>query len=176
MNTKNRIGILGVGAIGSVVSYELSKVENNKLLYYSRSPKSLIKIKFEKAEWILSIDCQIEIKEPVELDWLVICLKEYQYKNATAAFRNLITEKTKVAIIRNGINLKESILDYCSEENILECMIDCPVQPKEDGFYRQFRLPTITLVDNDLASSFSEILALSDLSKISTRKTFSSII
>jgi len=155
---KTYIGILGIGAIGSVITSLLHKTTSNKLFYYNRTVKKSIKIKSEINSLNIPIYVETTITGSPDLDWLIICLKEHQYTDANNWFQKLINPKTKVVVIRNGIQLKKSLLKFTSEQNILECMIDCPVQPIENGFYQQLKKPVIMFPANALATSFQKLL------------------
>ena len=155
-----KIGILGVGAIGSVVSLKLNPPHHK--YYYNRSPKSEIVVEYEGNTYQENIVLS-DSNESTKLDWLIICLKEYQFAGAAKALQNLIAPSTKVAVIRNGINLKEPILPYTTSENILECMIDCPTQLTEEKHYHQLRKAKITVAQNELSADFKKIF---DLDKI----------
>jgi 2-dehydropantoate 2-reductase len=155
---KDQIGILGIGAIGSVIASLLHKTTSSQLFYYNRTAKNNIKIKSENNTLNAPIHIETSIADSPDLDWLIICLKEHQYVKATHWFEKLISPKTKIAIIRNGINLKEPLLNFTSEENIVECIIDCSVQPIENGFYQQLKKPVITIPANTLATSFQKLL------------------
>ncbi len=156
MDTKT-IGIIGIGAIGSVIA---SLIKSQHLLnthYYNRSPRETIKIKRGNIKIEFSIHCNIYIDKKQHLDWLIICLKEHQFKNAKKWLSKLISPSTKIVVIRNGLQLKEPILEFTSEDYIIECMIDCPVQPDSGGFYEQLRKPTITISKKEVLKEFSDL-------------------
>ena len=154
---KNKIGIFGIGAIGSVISLTLSDLEND-IYYYNRSPKSEIRIAHKNRIAKRKITLTHIIKENhQELDWLIICLKEYQYKGAEEQLKFLIKPGTKIAVIRNGINLKNAIINYTSEERIIECMIDSPIQINENGDYHQLKKPMMTIKKAKLSQEFKEL-------------------
>ncbi|HFA47937.1 MAG TPA: hypothetical protein ENJ95_02835 [Bacteroidetes bacterium] len=154
---KTITGILGIGAIGSALAAALYKNKNIELKYYNRSPRDFIKIKIAGAEYIYPIDCQTNIAAGQQLDWLIICLKEYHFENAKEWLGKLIGASTKVAVIRNGLRLKEPVLEFCEEKNIVECMVDCPVQPVGDGFYEQYKMPKITIPKSGISAPFLQL-------------------
>lgn len=154
---KSKIAILGVGAIGSVIAKSLHSNSTNDIQYYNRTPKSEIKIEFESIETIIPIKCESESEISERYDWLIICLKTHQVPKASTLIESLISKNTKVAIIRNGIDLAEDINASIDRGSILPCMIDCPVQPKENGFYWQVQFPVITTERSPLAQTFSDL-------------------
>ncbi len=169
----NKIGILGVGAIGSVISFDLMKSKSNELSYYSRTIKKKLKITIEGTEFEIPINLMTSNTDIPKLDWLVICLKEYQYSAARNWFIELIKPNTKIVIIRNGLRLKASLLEFANEQNILECTIDCPTQILKSGFYEQFNTPVITVPNNPLAISFKNLFkeSQSDIRLVEDFKT-----
>ncbi|GJM34228.1 MAG: 2-dehydropantoate 2-reductase [Saprospiraceae bacterium] len=154
---KKNVGILGIGAIGSVISILLKDNKNLELGYFNRSVRKVVKIKRADVAIDMPIRCHTSVELDNPLDWLIICLKEYHFTKAKTWLKKLIDPSTKVAVIRNGLQLKEPILPFTTAGQILECMIDCPTQPGKDGYYQQFYPPTITVTKGDLATSFLEL-------------------
>ena len=129
---KTKVGILGIGAIGSALSYFLMQNKKLHLSFYNRSPRLALKIKHNNLSSETPIACCSKVEQAQELDWLLICLKEYHFAKAESLLKKLISSNTKVAVIRNGLRLKVPLLTFTSEINILECIIDCPCQPDEN--------------------------------------------
>ena len=160
-NTK--IGILGVGAIGSVISTLLRKNVSNNLYYYNRTPKKNIKVVSETEVLEFPIDMQTAEGMVPDLDWLIVCIKEHHYQETDFWFQKLIKPTTNVGIVRNGLRLKEPLLQYTREEKILECMIDCPTESIENGVYKQLRRPVLTVPSQALTQKFKELFEQSSL-------------
>lgn len=153
-----KIGILGVGAIGSVIVSYL----NDDVVCFNRTHKDTINIKRFNKEINIPIDCKTTVNRHT-LDWLIVCLKEHQYDNAKNWFNALIFENTKVVVIRNGIDLKEPLLPYTSSEKILECIIDCPTQLENDNFYHQLSKPKLTIPKTKFSVNFKELFNFNDV-------------
>ncbi|WP_299123934.1 ketopantoate reductase C-terminal domain-containing protein [uncultured Tenacibaculum sp.] len=152
------IGVLGIGAIGTVIS--LSLKTDNVIYYYNRSPKTTLKLQFQNYTTQKSIS--LNTPSNIPLDWLIICLKEYHYKNASILLKKLINKNTKVAVIRNGINLKDSILQYTDSKNIIECIIDCPTQI-ENRLFIQLKKGIITLDKKNTSLNFLSLFHTKNL-------------
>lgn len=161
--SKNSIGLLGVGAIGTLIAYHLQLNNYNTLSYFSRTNKEYLKLQLENISVHIPIVIQTAITTPIVLNWLLICLKEHQYLEAQPWFSQLIQPKTKIVVIRNGLNLKDPLLTYCRSEDILECMIDCSVEPIENGYYKSTTTPKFTVPKNKLASSFQKLFESSQV-------------
>lgn len=151
------IGILGVGAIGSLMAKYLLVDQKNRCLYFNRSGKRKIAIDFEqKLEHI-----KVEASEPgaQHLDWLIVCLKEYHFTEAVPKIVKLITPGTRVAIIQNGIDIDDRYRQFTSECQLLETIIDCSVERIGPDLYKQFRKPKITLPKSKLADEFAMLFS-----------------
>jgi len=162
--SKKQIGILGIGAIGSVISSLLFQNKKLELYYFNRSKKEVTTVHFENTSTSINLTNTKSIATNNQLDWLIICLKEYHFAEAKDSFKKLISSKTKIVIIRNGIDLKAPILPYSPNHQILECMIDCSTQPKKDGSYLQLKKPIITSTSNDLATEFQNLFDIHNCS------------
>lgn len=157
-NRKKHIGVFGVGAIGSIVAFELQSYNApNVLHYYNRTLKNSIKLIKESKRHEIPIQLKTPPFKNDNLDWLFICIKEYQYPDAIDSILSLINPQTKIAVIRNGLRLKEPFLKFTNKANILECSIDCPSQPTENGFYEVFNSPVITVQNGKLANDFGQL-------------------
>ena len=160
---KNKIAIIGLGSIGSVLAKTLIPNQDHSLFFYTRTIKTEIKIEYNSQLKILPVKCETAPYSNEKLDWVIVCLKAHQIQSASSIFVSLIGKNTKVAVIRNGINLIDDFLPYTSPENILPCIIDCPVQPKENNIYWQIKHPIISTKTSDLADVFSNIFHSDEL-------------
>ena len=164
MGEQTQIGILGIGAIGTVIAAHLLGRNSNDLAYFSRTKKSHLKLITETATIEHPITIQTSVPStPMALDWLIICLKEHQFKNATEWFSKLIGEHTRVAVIRNGLYLKTPLLDFVEDKRILECLIDCPTQGNSSGFFYYHNIPKLTIPKGDLAVRFTRLFKDSNM-------------
>ncbi|MEM8937969.1 MAG: ketopantoate reductase C-terminal domain-containing protein [Bacteroidota bacterium] len=159
---KTHIGILGIGAIGSIISCLLKENTLLELHFYNRTIKDKIIVLLDDIENETIVDDINNHKH--ELDWLIICLKEHQYNSATASFLKLVRPHTKLVSIRNGLYHKIPLLKYTAEENILECIIDCPMQQKQNGVYKSLGKPILTVPKSKLAEDFENLFQCEDVS------------
>ena len=149
------IGILGIGAIGSLLTKYLIRNRANRYFYYNRSKKNRILIEFEGKRDDISIEV---INHQVQnLDWLIVCIKEYHFQDAIPILNKLIGQQTKVAIFQNGINLTDRYKQFSNPSKLLETIIDCPVQRIYPNEYKQIRIPKITLPDNLISDEFIKL-------------------
>lgn len=160
------IGIFGIGCIGSILTKYLVQNKSNTYFYFNRSQKTEIRIEHKKQ--ITTLPVQISNQIDCKLDWLIICLKEYQIQDALPSIKHLIHTNTNIAIFRNGIHLAEDFNNTTAPQQILETIIDCPTQQSKSGAYIQFKTPKIMLPKNAIANEFMELLSDTDIDWIQT--------
>ena len=149
------VGILGIGAIGSLLTKYLVSNRRNNYYYYNRSKKEKVRIKLQ--DDYDDIPIELAAQKSQELDWLIVCLKEYHFQNAIPTLNKLLGPNTKVAIFQNGINLSDRYKQFSKPANLLETIIDCPVQRIGSDEYEQLRMPKIILPANQNAEEFIEL-------------------
>lgn len=155
------IGVLGIGAVGTVISSLLyDGIQGHRLIYFNRTSRPYLKISTPDKRHCIPIDIITEPNKGAELDWLIICLKEHQYTHAQPWFDVLIGPNTKVAIIRNGINHELPITAYAPLRNILPCIIDCPIEKLADNKYKYDIKPRISIPQSALGDTFKTLFPI----------------
>ena len=156
-----KIGVFGIGAIGSVLVKYLVQNINNELYYYNRTKHKSIKINYNQTAQEIPVKFYDKIN--TKLDWLIICLKQYQIEDAIQDIKELLTSKTKLVIFQNGTKLSTPYEKLISRNRILETTIDCPVQRINKSEFNQLRIPLITLPKNELAKEFVNLFSNNEI-------------
>ncbi len=151
----NNIGIFGVGAIGSLLSKYLIQNDKNKCFFFNRSLKKEIKISFHNRVKVIPLEISKDNNH--HLDWLIICLKEYHFEDAIPMLTKLIKANTRVAVFQNGVDLSTRYHRYTKLENILETIIDCPIQRVQSSEFIQFIIPKVTLPKKTISEYFIQL-------------------
>lgn len=149
------IGVFGMGCIGSVLTKYLIQNPQNNYFFFNRSNKSEICIECNVKNTKHPI--VINRNDTVTLDWILVCIKEYHYRDAVKHLKRIITPETKIAVFRNGLDLSQFFESFSDRDSILETIIDCPVQKEADGKYLQLRIPKIILPNCSLAIEFEKL-------------------
>jgi 2-dehydropantoate 2-reductase len=158
-----RVGILGLGAIGHVIAAQLFQKSGIQIYFFNRSPRNKLRIQlFDGQQLDHEIECLLD-PQPVQLDWLFICLKAYHYPGAEEWFANLIGPETRVIVIRNGLQLTAPLLAFTSLDKIMPCLVDCPTQLAEDGGYQQFQVARLMIPSHPIAEEFRTLFPSSAL-------------
>lgn len=150
-----KIGIFGIGAIGSVLTKYLIRNIDNEYFFFNRTKHTSITIEHNQEEVKIALHFSDVLDG--ELDWLIVCLKEYQVKEVISDIQNLMGDSTKLVIFQNGINLSEPYTEITTKDKMLETIIDCPIERITRTHFRQTRNPLITLPENQLANEFIQL-------------------
>lgn len=150
-----KIGIVGIGAVGSFIISQL--LEEHDLGFFNRSPKENVEFKtfykyFRKSIFLSDAD-----KNTIEYDWIIVCVKEHQTNSIVKVVKQLSHSNTKLAVIRNGMELKDPFLEIISDDRILPCSIDCSIQPDKEGLYRQKSDAKIIMPKSEIAEEFQSL-------------------
>lgn len=165
----NKIGIFGIGSIGSILVKYLDRNIDNKIYYYNRTQHKSISISYNQTTQEIPIE--FYDKKNIKLDWLIVCIKKYQIEEAIQDIKELITFNTKLVIFQNGIELSAPYEKLISKSRILETTIDCPVLRINKSEFNQLRIPVITLPKKDLAKDFVNLF-INDEIKIDLLENF----
>jgi len=155
------IGIFGIGAIGSVLAKYLTKNTINEYLFFNRTNYESISIEYQQE--VTKIPITISTNLDNGLDWLIVCLKEHQVKGAKEEIKRLLSERTKLAIFQNGIDLSKPYINLINGNQILETAIDCSVERINNSNYRQLKEPIITLLNSTLANEFISLFGTDEI-------------
>lgn len=157
-----QVGVLGLGAIGHLVAAQFLEKSGVQLHFFTRRDLKQFRFLSDTGQKVEQpIHC-ITSAEPLSLDWLFICLKAYHYDTATPWFEHLIDSKTKVVVLRNGLDLSTPLLPYTKAEQILPCLVDAPTQydPSTQAYVQQAQA-RFGLPQHPLAKTLKDFLATS---------------
>ena len=131
---KYKIAILGIGAIGSVISKELLIANRQDIDLFNRSPKSIIKVIHQNDTFEKSIDILDIPTKDKKYNLLILCLKEHQIPTAISQWQKLISDETKILVIRNGVNHRLQLEELGITNEIIPAIIDCPTQSTSNAY------------------------------------------
>ena len=162
------VGIFGIGAIGSLITKYISSNQKNNYFFFNRSDKDRISIQFE--DQLTDIPINTSTNKNQQLDWLIVCLKEYHFDKAKEQLKELIDDSTKIAIFQNGIKLSDRYQNFTHKNKILETIIDCPVQQTTTDKLLQLKIPKIILPQHSLTKEFIQLFDDSPIEFKTTEK------
>ncbi|MBT8233761.1 MAG: hypothetical protein HKO66_12585 [Saprospiraceae bacterium] len=93
------------------------------------------------------------LNQKVNLDWLILCLKEYHIPNALSVIQGLTTPQTKIVVIRNGLDHLVPFKKLFPKNDMAACLINCAIEPNKNGYIQKSNAKLI-LNDSKLSNEF----------------------
>lgn len=120
-----RIAIVGPGALGCLISGLLKAKTKEEIWLIDKSPERAKRIRREgiRVEGMSSVSTVIDItadpKEAGPCDLIFICVKSYSTDDACKDIEELISDKTLILTLQNGIGNVQILNDYFGPERVI---------------------------------------------------------
>lgn len=120
-----RIAIVGAGAIGSLLGGFITKTGYDTVLIDNHlerctliNEKGLF-IDGVSGEHLIQVKSTVDSKSVGEVDFVFMCVKAYDTKQAMTQHKYLVGEKTTVTTMQNGLGNFEEIADVIGQEKVV---------------------------------------------------------
>jgi 2-dehydropantoate 2-reductase len=163
------IAVIGPGAIGGTLAAWLSVVKSNDVIVCARTPFDRLLVDapggrtLESSPRVLT-DPNAGNINPV--DWVLTVTKTYDVEGAARWLRRLASDRTRVAVIQNGVEHQSRFADLVPADRLLPVIIDIPAERTAPGRILQRRHGDITAPNGALGKSFSALFAGTPLTPI----------
>ena len=122
------IAILGPGAIGCAVGGALAETRAHRVVFCGKTTFDRVHLTFpdgaivDRAAEVYTAPADLE---PV--DWLLVAVKTYQVPSTQAWLRVLAGPRTRVVVLQNGVEQRETVLAYVPDaELVLPAVVQIP--------------------------------------------------
>jgi len=169
------IAIIGVGAIGSTLAAALQQTDRHELLLCTR--RALTHPCVETPSGTVPIQAlnlthpSQSLDEGWSADWILVVTKTYATEAAADWFPLLLSPKTKVAILQNGVEHRERFPDL-PQDRIVPVIAQHPAERKPDGDILQRGPISLDVENTEAAQGFA---ALFSPGEVRTHEDFLSI-
>jgi len=169
------IVIIGLGGIGGYFGFKINRKnkKENHIAFVARN-KTYEKVK-ENGLTLLSPEFKDTVTIPDSVyrsvseiqnpDLILICVKDYDLENICLQLRSVITPKTILLPMLNGVNIYERIRKIIPENIILPSCIYISSYIKEKGIVEQIGKPGKLIFGKDPEHFSSDVSFVSDLFK-----------
>ena len=122
------IAVLGPGAIGCAVGGALAHSTPHRVFFCAKTSFDRLHLTFPSGQ---IIDCLAEVhispESLPEVDWLLVAVKTYQVPATLPWFQTLVGSQTKVVVLQNGVEQRESVLPFVGDPTrILPAVVQIP--------------------------------------------------
>ena len=145
-----RTAIVGPGAIGSVVAAWLNHTDRHEVILCARRPRGELRV--ETPGGLLASRPAV-LTHPTQgtpCDWVLACTKTYDAGGAALWFGGLVTPRTRVAVLQNGVEHRARFAECLPADQVVPVMVDIRSERSADGLVRQ-RGPGQMVVPDDAA-------------------------
>ena len=154
-----KIAIVGVGAIGGVLAGLLQTAATHQITLYTRRP--LPSLRVDTPEGPIQVAAR-NITDPAAarpVDWVFVATKTYDAPGAATWFPTLCGPATRVAIIQNGVEHRQTFAPWLPPPAILPVVIDVPAERRPDGSVLQRSAALLRVPDGPAGTAFAALFA-----------------
>ena len=120
-----RIAVVGPGALGCLLTGFLKARTKEEIWLIDKSPERAKRIREDglKIEGMSSISAKVNVsadpKEAGPIDLVIICVKSYSTEDACKDIKEIVSDKTLVLTLQNGIGNVQVLNDHFGSERVI---------------------------------------------------------
>lgn len=152
-----RIALIGPGAIGGLVAAWLCQDEQNKISVCARTPFRKLEMDTPYGPVTAEPEIFISTEDAKSVDWVLVATKAYDSAAAAQWFPALLNDRTRAAVLQNGVDHVERFSGFLPAERILPVIVDCPTERKSPGRIAQRGEATIVVPHSDAGAAFCKL-------------------
>jgi len=127
------ITLIGPGAIGSTLAAWLSQHREHEITIAARTPFDSIELEHPGGRFRATPRVLTDSTRASPADWVLVATKAYDSAAAARWFDKSIGERTRLAVIQNGVEHVERFSSFADASRIVPVMIDCPATRHSPG-------------------------------------------
>lgn len=154
-----RIAIVGPGAIGGVVAAWLHYTGRHEVILCAR--RSLGELRVETPVGLLASRPAV-LTDPAQAtpgEWVLVCTKAYDAPGAAVWFDGLVTPRTRIAVLQNGVQHRARFAGHLPADRLVPVMVDIPSERSADGLVRQRGAGRMAVPDDAAGRAFVALFA-----------------
>ena len=122
------IAIVGPGSVGGVLAGRLTKAGRAALVLCARRAVASLTVETLDGPVVVTAPVLTDPSQGTPVDWVLVTTKTYDAAGAAAWFPALVGERTRIAIVQNGVEHRERFAAWLKPEQILPVMVDIPAE------------------------------------------------
>ena len=157
------IAIVGVGAIGGVLAGLLkTAAATHEITLCTRRPLPSLRVDTPEGPIHVTAEKLTDPSTARPVDWVFVATKTYDAAGAATWFPGLpglCGPDTRVAIIQNGVEHRQTFAPYLPPKTILPVVIDVPCERRPDGSVLQRSAAVLRVPDDSAGHAFAALFA-----------------
>jgi 2-dehydropantoate 2-reductase len=155
------IAVVGVGAIGGVCAAHLLEAGASPLCCVRTPFEELV---VETGAGALRFRPRVatdpaRVADPAGADWLLLATKAHQTDGAAPWLEALVGERTRVAVLHNGVEHVERLSPWVAAERLVPVVVMCPATATGPGRIVQQADARLTVPAGDAGRAFAALFA-----------------
>jgi 2-dehydropantoate 2-reductase len=151
-----RIALIGPGAIGGTVGYALAEKGHDLVICANTKFAELALTRADtKVRRALAVEVVASPDAARPADWVLLCVKSHQTASAAGWLKATIGPHTKVAVLQNGVEHRETVARYVGSGNaIVPVVVMLPAERTAPGEITTFGGAALTVPDDAAGKEF----------------------
>jgi 2-dehydropantoate 2-reductase len=158
----SKIMLIGPGAIGGLVATWLCQEPAHEVSLAVRTPFSRLELETPQGQIEASPRILTRPEEAHHADWVLLATKAYDSSAVAEWLPAVMSDRTQVAVLQNGVDHVERISEWVPRERILPVIVDCPTERVAPGKVRQRGDVLLRTPVTPSAESFTALFAHTD--------------
>ncbi len=153
------IAVIGPGAVGSTIAAWLLQNSNHEVTLAARTP--LVNLEVKTPECTIKGTPRVitNLAQGTSAEWILVATKAYDSAAAAAWFDTLCDERTRIAVLQNGVEHVERFAAHIAAERILPVMVDIPAERSAPGRALQRRKGRMVVPEGENGARFVQLFA-----------------
>ena len=167
------IALIGPGAVGGTVAAWLAQNPDLSVTVCARTPFERLVLETPGGPITASPLVLTDPAQAAPVDWVLIATKTYDTASAKTWLDALVGPRTRLAVLRNGVEHLEPFLDRLPAERMVPAVVDIPAERGAPGRILQRRDGWIRVPDDAAGRDFVALFAHTPIA-VSTTPDFMS--
>lgn len=152
-----RISLIGPGAIGGLTAAWLCRDDRNDVTVCARTPLRELELETPYETFTVQPGVRLRPGDGETADWILVATKTYDSAGAARWFEGILGDRTRVAVLQNGVDHVERFSAFLPAERILPVIVDCPTERVSPGKIRQRGDATMAVPDSATGAAFCRL-------------------
>lgn len=153
------VALIGPGAIGGTLAAWLAQRGDLDLTVCARTPFETLTVETPDGEISARPKIATSPRDLSPVDWVLVATKAYDDAGAAPWLAALVGPRTRVAVIRNGVEHREAFAGRVDAANLLPVIVDFPAERSAPGVFRQRRYGWIRVPESEAGKAFAALFA-----------------
>ena len=155
---RQKIAIVGVGAIGGTIAADLADLGRHDLVLCSRTPFERLRVRRPAGLSEVAIPATTEPSPLTPVDWVLLATKAHQSDAVRPWLSALCGAETIVAVLQNGIDHVERISPLVpNHTKVLPVVIQLPAEKKAPGEIEQGADGMLLVPDDEMGRGLAAL-------------------